>query len=45
MKSPAAPRYAFVSSPMVKEIARYGGDVSKLVPPATLRALKAKLGQ
>ena len=40
-----ATRYSFVSSTMVKEIARYGGDVSKLVPPATLRALKAKLGQ
>ena len=35
----AATRYSFVSSTMVKEIARYGGDVSKLVPPATLRAL------
>ncbi|MGQ9753497.1 MAG: pantetheine-phosphate adenylyltransferase [Thermaceae bacterium] len=40
----AATRYSFVSSSMVKEIARYGGDVSKLVPPATLRALKAKYG-
>ena len=41
----SATRYSFVSSTMVKEIARYGGDVSKLVPPATLRALKAKFGQ
>ncbi|MER3425865.1 MAG: pantetheine-phosphate adenylyltransferase [Thermus sp.] len=40
----SATRYSFVSSTMVKEIARYGGDVSKLVPPATLRALKAKYG-
>lgn len=40
----AATRYSFVSSTMVKEIARYGGDVSKLVPPATLKALKAKCG-
>lgn len=40
----AATRYSFVSSTMVKEIARYGGDVSKLVPPATLKALKAKYG-
>ncbi|WP_018112317.1 pantetheine-phosphate adenylyltransferase [Thermus igniterrae] len=40
----SATRYSFVSSTMVKEIARYGGDVSKLVPPATLRALKAKFG-
>jgi pantetheine-phosphate adenylyltransferase len=28
---------------MIKEIARYGGDVSKLVPPATAEALKKKL--
>ena len=41
----SATRYSFVSSTMVKEIARYGGDVSRLVPPATLRALKAKFGQ
>ncbi|WP_337844466.1 pantetheine-phosphate adenylyltransferase [Thermus sp.] len=41
----SATRYSFVSSTMVKEIARYGGDVSKLVPPATLRALKAKFGR
>jgi pantetheine-phosphate adenylyltransferase len=41
----SATRYSFVSSTMVKEIARHGGDVSKLVPPATLRALKAKFGQ
>jgi pantetheine-phosphate adenylyltransferase len=41
----SATRYSFVSSTMVKEIARYGGDMSKLVPPATLRALKAKFGQ
>ncbi len=41
----SATRYSFVSSTMVKEIARYGGDVSKLVPPATLRALKTKFVQ
>ncbi len=39
----AATRWSFVSSTMVKEIARYGGDVSKLVPPATVEALRAKL--
>jgi len=30
---------------MVKEIARHGGDVSRFVPPATLRALEAHFGQ
>lgn len=39
----AATRWSFVSSTMVKEIARYGGDVSKLVPLATVEALRAKL--
>lgn len=38
----AATRWSYVSSTMVKEIARYGGDVSKLVPPATFEALKGK---
>lgn len=39
----AATRWSFVSSTMIKEIARYGGDVSKLVPAATVEALRAKL--
>jgi pantetheine-phosphate adenylyltransferase len=39
----AATRWSFVSTTMFKVIARYGGDVSKLVPPATVAALRAKL--
>jgi pantetheine-phosphate adenylyltransferase len=39
----AATRWSYVSSTMVKEIARYGGDVGKLVPQATAEALRAKL--
>lgn len=38
-----ATRWSYVSSTRVKEIARYGADVSKLVPKATLRRLKKKL--
>lgn len=38
----AATRWSYVSSTMVKEIARYGGDVSKLVPNVTFEALKGK---
>ena len=38
----AATRWSYISSTMVKEIARYGGDVSKLVPAATVEALKGK---
>ena len=38
----AATRWSYISSTMVKEIARYGGDVSKLVPHASVEALKGK---
>jgi pantetheine-phosphate adenylyltransferase len=34
----------YLSSSMVREAARYGGDVSQLVHPAVLRALKQKFG-
>lgn len=38
-----AEAYAFVSSSLVKEVARHGGDVSGFVTPEILSALKAKL--
>jgi pantetheine-phosphate adenylyltransferase len=38
----ADPRLGFVSSSLVKEVARYGGDVSKLVPPAVAVALRER---
>jgi pantetheine-phosphate adenylyltransferase len=40
---PADPHYSFLSSSLVKEVAMYGGDVSKLVPEAVLRRLQARL--
>lgn len=40
-----ATRWSYVSSTRVKELARYGADVSKLVPKATLRRLNKKLEQ
>ncbi|HEX2052659.1 MAG TPA: pantetheine-phosphate adenylyltransferase [Actinomycetota bacterium] len=36
------PRWSFVSSSLVKEVAAYGGDVSGLVPPAVNRLLKGR---
>ena len=36
------PAYSFLSSSLVREIARYGGDVSNLVPPGVLSELKRK---
>ncbi len=37
-----ATRWSYVSSTNIKELALYNGDVSKLVPIATLEALKTK---
>ena len=39
----AAQRYAFVSSSLVREIARLDGDVSEFLHPEVLRRLTAKL--
>ncbi|MFQ6098741.1 MAG: pantetheine-phosphate adenylyltransferase [Armatimonadota bacterium] len=36
--------WAFLSSSMVKEIARLGGDFSAWVPPPVVRRLRAKFG-
>ena len=37
-------KYAYLSSSIVKEIAMYGGDISKFVPPFVERALLDKCG-
>ena len=34
----------FVSSSLLKQVARLGGDVSDMLPPPVLRALQAKFG-
>lgn len=39
------PLYSFLSSSLVKEIAKYGGDVSGLVPEAVLNRLRARLAE
>ena len=39
------PQYSFLSSSLVKEIARYGGDVSGLVPELVLTRLRARLAE
>ena len=38
-----AEKYLFMSSTIVREIARFGGDVSKFVHPAVAARLKAKV--
>jgi pantetheine-phosphate adenylyltransferase len=37
------PQYSFLSSSLVKDVARYGGDVSGLVPEQVLNRLRARL--
>jgi pantetheine-phosphate adenylyltransferase len=37
------PRYTFLSSSLVKEFAKFGGDVSGLVPPSVLEQLDSRL--
>ena len=39
------PEYSFLSSSIVKEIAKFGGDVAGLVPENVHSALKAKIAQ
>jgi pantetheine-phosphate adenylyltransferase len=39
------PLYSFLSSSLVKEIARYGGDVSGLVPETVLSRLRDRLAE
>jgi len=40
---PTSPRWSYLSSSLVKEVARFGGDVSSLVPEHVARRLKEKL--
>jgi pantetheine-phosphate adenylyltransferase len=39
------PLYSFLSSSLVKDVARYGGDVSGLVPEPVLERLRARLAE
>lgn len=40
---PTDPAWSFVSSTLVREVARLGGSVDRLVPPAVASALKERL--
>jgi len=37
-----SPEWAYLSSSLVKEVARFGGDVADLVPPAVAAALRER---
>jgi pantetheine-phosphate adenylyltransferase len=42
---PTNPRWSFLSSSLVKEVARFGGDVEGLVPPVARERLAEKFGR
>lgn len=42
---PASPQWSFVASSLVKEVARFGGDVSGLVPSDVLARLTRRLAE
>ena len=39
-----APTWSYLSSSLVREVARFGGDVRGLVPPVVVERLREKLG-
>jgi pantetheine-phosphate adenylyltransferase len=39
-----APQWSFLSSSLLKEVARFGGDVAALVPPVVAERLRERLG-
>ena len=41
---PTLPEHSFIASRLLREVARFGGDVTSLVPPASARRLKEKFG-
>ena len=42
---PTNPEFSFLTSSLIKEIATWGGDVAKLVPPLVLERLTARLDE
>ena len=42
---PTSPAYSFLASSLVKEVARFGGDVSGLVPDFVLEQLTARVAE
>ena len=37
-------KYAYLSSSIVKEVAKYGGDLTGMVPPETIQDIQNKIG-
>ena len=43
LTAPTDPAHSFLSSSLVKELAKYNGDISKMVPPSVQEALAKKV--
>ena len=42
---PTAPQHSFLSSSLVREVARFGGDVTSMVPPQVAQRLKERFAK
>ena len=42
---PSKEKWGIVKSSSIKELASFGGDISRMVPPLVVDALKKKLGK
>jgi pantetheine-phosphate adenylyltransferase len=42
---PTSPTWSYLASSLVKEVARFGGDVSDFVPPTVLERLRERLSE
>ena len=42
---PSAPEHCFIASRLIREIARFGGDVSSMVPAGVAKLLATKYGE
>ena len=42
---PTNPEFSFQTSSLIKEVATWGGDVSRLIPPLVLERLSARLAE
>ena len=40
-----SPQYSFLSSSLVREVAKFGGDVSGMVPPRSPKRLEERFGE
>jgi pantetheine-phosphate adenylyltransferase len=42
---PSGSSHSYLASKLIREIARYGGDISSMVPPAVAKLLTEKFGE